>query len=163
MGGELSATVGPGSGPHRVMEPRSGHGDARADRPGDLEPRDLREDARADCRKPETKRVPLIEFPAATLEWNRLFALERPVQVEVGAGKGRFLIRSAQNDPASNWVGLETRWGTLRLGVERTLKRRLDNALFVRCDATEIVYTMNGTAASGNPAVVIVEPAPNSD
>ena len=31
------------------------------------------------------------------------------------------------------------------------------------CDGTEIVYTLNGTAASGNPAVQLIEPAPNSD
>ncbi|MBA3503883.1 MAG: prepilin-type N-terminal cleavage/methylation domain-containing protein [Deltaproteobacteria bacterium] len=31
------------------------------------------------------------------------------------------------------------------------------------CDNTEITYTMNGTAVSGNPAVALTEPAPNSD
>jgi len=31
------------------------------------------------------------------------------------------------------------------------------------CDGTPIVYTMNGTAVAGNPAVAIVEPAVNSD
>jgi type IV pilus assembly protein PilA len=31
------------------------------------------------------------------------------------------------------------------------------------CDGTEIVYTLTGTAAAGNPAVVLTEPPPNSD
>jgi type IV pilus assembly protein PilA len=31
------------------------------------------------------------------------------------------------------------------------------------CDNTEIVYTMNGTALNGNPAVTITEPAVNAD
>ena len=31
------------------------------------------------------------------------------------------------------------------------------------CDGTEIVYTLAGTAAGGNPAVTLTEPAPNSD
>lgn len=31
------------------------------------------------------------------------------------------------------------------------------------CDNKEIVYTLNGTAANGNPAVSITEPPPNSD
>ena len=31
------------------------------------------------------------------------------------------------------------------------------------CDGTEIVYTLTGDAASGNPAVTLTEPAPNSD
>src|SRR5262249_10277670 len=31
------------------------------------------------------------------------------------------------------------------------------------CDGTEITYTLNGTAVSGNPAVQLTEPPPNSD
>ena len=31
------------------------------------------------------------------------------------------------------------------------------------CDNTEIVYQMNGTAAAGNPAATLVEPAVNAD
>jgi type IV pilus assembly protein PilA len=31
------------------------------------------------------------------------------------------------------------------------------------CDGVEITYIMNGTAVSGNPAVDLTEPAPNSD
>jgi type IV pilus assembly protein PilA len=31
------------------------------------------------------------------------------------------------------------------------------------CDGTEIVYTLLGTAANGNPAVQLIEPPPNSD
>ena len=31
------------------------------------------------------------------------------------------------------------------------------------CDNTEITYTLNGTAANGNPAVNLTEPPPNSD
>ncbi|HEY0189591.1 MAG TPA: prepilin-type N-terminal cleavage/methylation domain-containing protein [Kofleriaceae bacterium] len=31
------------------------------------------------------------------------------------------------------------------------------------CDGVEIVYTLTGTSASGNPAVSLTEPAPNSD
>ena len=31
------------------------------------------------------------------------------------------------------------------------------------CDGTEIVYTLTGTAVSGNPAVQLTEPPPNSD
>lgn len=84
-------------------------------------------------------KIPLIEFPAEMLDWDRLLPVSRPVQVEIGAGKGRFLIRAAELDPASNWVGLETRWGTLKVGVERIMKRGLENALFVRCDAMETV------------------------
>ena len=83
--------------------------------------------------------LPLIEFPTEPLDWNSLFAVRRPVQVEIGAGKGRFLIRAAETDRGSNWVGLERRWSALSLGVDRITKRGLENAFYVRCDALEVV------------------------
>jgi tRNA (guanine-N7-)-methyltransferase len=86
-----------------------------------------------------TPSIPLIEFPRTPLDWDALFAKRLPIQVEVGAGKGRFLIRAAETDPASNWVGLERRWSALALGVERIARRGLTNALYIRCDAMEVV------------------------
>ena len=83
--------------------------------------------------------LPLLELPSEPLDWARLFAVLRPVQVEVGSGKGRFLIAAAERDRSTNWVGLERRWSTLSLGVERIVKRGLDNALIVRCDAMLVV------------------------
>lgn len=86
-----------------------------------------------------TRSLPLIELPAEPLDWDRLFPVRRPVEVEVGSGKGRFLIAAAERDRATNWVGLERRWSTLALGVERIVRRGLDNVLYVRCDAMEVV------------------------
>ena len=83
--------------------------------------------------------LPLIEFPKQTLDWNEVFAAPRPVQVEIGSGKGRFLIRAAERDPGSNWVGLERRWSSLALGVERIVKSGLTNVVYVRCDGMEVV------------------------
>ena len=83
--------------------------------------------------------LPLLELPEEPLDWERLFAVRRPVQVEIGSGKGRFLIAAAERDRRTNWVGLERRWSTLSLGVERIARRGLDNALMVRCDAMLVV------------------------
>ena len=83
--------------------------------------------------------LPLIEFPEETLDWERIFPVCRPVAVEVGSGKGRFLIRAAESDRGTNWCGLEVRWAHLALGVERIVNRGLDNACYVRCDAMEVV------------------------
>jgi len=97
--------------------------------------------------------LPLIEFPSEPLDWERLFPRRQPVQLEVGAGKGRFLIRAAQREPAVNWVGLERRWSTLSLAVERIARSGLDNALYVRCDAMEVLRRL---VAPGSVAAVHV-------
>jgi hypothetical protein len=33
----------------------------------------------------------------------------------------------------------------------------------IDCDTTTITYALNGTAVNGNPAVVLVKPAPGTD
>jgi tRNA (guanine-N7-)-methyltransferase len=86
-----------------------------------------------------SRALPLIELPTEPLDWERLFAVPRPVQVEIGSGKGRFLIAAAERDRTTNWVGLERRWTALALGVERIAGRGLDNALVIRCDAMQVV------------------------
>lgn len=81
----------------------------------------------------------LVEFPKAPLEWGALFARPAPIHVEVGSGKGRFLIRAAQASPAINWVGLERRWSSLAVATERIIRSQIGNVVVVRCDALEVI------------------------
>ena len=73
------------------------------------------------------------------LSWEEVFGNGNPVQVEVGIGKGRFLIESAQRYPAVNFLGIEWASKYLRIARDRSLKRELDNIRFVRTDAKEFV------------------------
>ena len=86
-----------------------------------------------------SRALPLIEFPDEPFDWGTFFPARQPVQLEVGAGKGMFLIRMAEREPGINWVGLERRWTTLALAVERIAKRGLTNALMIRCDAMGVL------------------------
>ena len=39
--------------------------------------------------------------------WGQLFGNEQPVQIEVGMGKGRFIMDMARLHPDRNYVGIE--------------------------------------------------------
>ena len=41
------------------------------------------------------------------LDFTALFGNDRPVVLEIGSGKGRFLIASAMEQPDVNFVGIE--------------------------------------------------------
>ena len=71
--------------------------------------------------------------------WDQVFGNGNPVQVEIGIGKGRFLIESAQRFPAVNFLGIEWASKYLRIARDRSLKRGLGNVRFVRTDAKEFV------------------------
>ena len=73
------------------------------------------------------------------LSWDEVFGNGNPVQVEIGIGKGRFLIESSQRFPAVNFLGIERASKYLRIARDRSLKRELGNVRFVRTDAKEFV------------------------
>jgi len=48
-----------------------------------------------------------VPDPAAPLDWAAVFGNANPVELEVGFGKGLFLLSSSENHPAVNFVGVE--------------------------------------------------------
>ncbi len=61
------------------------------------------------------------------LDWHRLFGNHNPVEMEIGCGKGRFIIKSARQNPAVNYFGIERAGTYYRILKERALKAGVDN------------------------------------
>ncbi len=71
--------------------------------------------------------------------WDRLFDNEKPVEVEIGCGKGRFLINSAMAYPEINYIGIERALRYFRIMKERVVRRDLANVRLLRDDAVYFV------------------------
>lgn len=74
--------------------------------------------------------------------WNEFFSIDRPVEIEVGIGKGRFLLEAAEKRPEINHVGIEWANKYLRFAELRALRRGLENVRFVRVDAREMMSSI---------------------
>ena len=72
------------------------------------------------------------------LDWPTLFGNDRPVEVEIGHGKGAFLVDAAVAHPEHNFIGIE--WASMRhvYTSERVAKRGLENVRLIRGDAASI-------------------------
>jgi tRNA (guanine-N7-)-methyltransferase len=68
-----------------------------------------------------------------------LFPRESPLEIEIGSGRGRFLLHRAAAHPERNFLGVDYRWRFLREGVERAHRRGLANLLFFKAEAEEVV------------------------
>lgn len=68
-----------------------------------------------------------------------VFGNDNPVVLELGIGKGRFLIQSAIEHPKLNWLGLEWASRYYRLVAERAARRGLKNFRVLRDDAARVV------------------------
>jgi tRNA (guanine-N7-)-methyltransferase len=90
------------------------------------------------------RRLPLEELapylldvpkPPAPLNWPTVFGNDNPVEVEVGFGKGLFLVRSGQAEPATNFLGIEVVRKYQLFTATRLAKRGLRNVRLVLADA----------------------------
>lgn len=73
------------------------------------------------------------------LDWQAVFGNSHPVEIELGIGKGRFIMAAAQARPQVNFVGVEWAAKYLRIAQARSQKRRLGNLRLVRAEAREFV------------------------
>jgi len=68
-----------------------------------------------------------------------LFSSRQPLKIEIGSGRGRFLLHRAAANPGINFLGIDYRWRFLKEGVERGERRGLANLLFFKAEAEEVV------------------------
>jgi len=71
----------------------------------------------------------------ATVDWSQVYASDNPVEIEVGSGKGLFLVTSAQTRPNVNFLGIEVVRALQYYIATRLAKRNLTNARAACVDA----------------------------
>jgi tRNA (guanine-N7-)-methyltransferase len=74
-----------------------------------------------------------------SIDWSEVFGESGSVEVEIGIGKGRFLLAAAEARPDVHHLGVEWANKYLRIAEARALARGLENIRFVRVDARELV------------------------
>jgi len=62
------------------------------------------------------------------IDWAELFENEQPVEIDVGSGRGLFLVTAAEANPDRNYLGIEIDYREGRRGAKRLMKRQLPNA-----------------------------------
>jgi tRNA (guanine-N7-)-methyltransferase len=76
-----------------------------------------------------------LSDPPTLLDWNAVFGNANPLEIEVGSGKGLFLITAAQAHPSINYVGLEIERKYQLYTATRVAKRGLLNVRVAYADA----------------------------
>ena len=66
--------------------------------------------------------------------WKDYFQNDHPIYVEIGMGKGKFIIENAIKYPEINFIGIE-KYDSVIVKAIQKLDCKLDNLVFVRADA----------------------------
>jgi tRNA (guanine-N7-)-methyltransferase len=94
------------------------------------------------------------------LNFEKLFANTHPVVLEIGSGKGRFLISTATEHPELNVVGIEKSLHYHRVIRDRVLKRHLENIRLINHDAFLVLRDMVPDASLAEIHVYFPDPWP---
>jgi len=70
--------------------------------------------------------------------WNQVFHNDHPVHIEVGCGKGQFIMDLAQKNPNINFIGIEKFDSVVIRGLDKLLTNPLANVRFIQKDAIHI-------------------------
>ena len=71
-------------------------------------------------------------------KWSEVFGNTNPVRIEIGMGKGDFLMELARRNPDINYVGIEKMSSVLIRAIQKHEKEELPNIRFIRMDAEYI-------------------------
>ena len=74
-----------------------------------------------------------------TLNFDDLFGRTAPVELEIGSGKGTFLLSQAQAHPEINYLGIEWANKFYKYAVDRIGRWALENVRIIRTDAAVLI------------------------
>lgn len=86
-------------------------------------------------RKEESQRFNIVDL-------KELFKNDNPVYLEIGCGKGKFIIENAVRNKNVNYLGVEVIANVLISGAEEVKKRDINNVKFFNMGAELLHYTL---------------------
>ena len=70
--------------------------------------------------------------------WQQIFGNDHPIRIEVGMGKGQFILEQASRNPDVNFVGIEKYSTVLLKAIRKREQMELSNIYFLCEDAREL-------------------------
>lgn len=92
------------------------------------------------------------------ISWPTLFEKDQPVEIDIGSGRGLFLLTAAVQYPERNFAGLEIDFTEGRRAAERLQKRSLPNARVIGGDANRMLAEMIAPASVDAAHVYFPDP-----
>ncbi|MBF7132597.1 tRNA (guanosine(46)-N7)-methyltransferase TrmB [Pediococcus pentosaceus] len=71
-------------------------------------------------------------------QWNQRFEKEQPIFIEVGTGKGQFIINMAKKYPQYNFIGIEIQKTVIAIALKNALEEEIPNLQFLYADGAEL-------------------------
>ena len=97
---------------------------------------------------------------AIPLDWNEVFGRSAPTDVEIGAGKGKFLNELATSQPQRNILAVERSAKYHKLCCERAARRGLVNIRLLRTTGEDLLFRLLAAGSVDRFFVLFPDPWP---
>lgn len=84
-------------------------------------------------REEKGQKIPREKY--APIIFGEFFGNSHPVEMEIGCGKGKFLVARAIGNPGINFLGIDRVSKFMNIGKTRAQKRAIPNVRFLRAEA----------------------------
>lgn len=71
-------------------------------------------------------------------KWHTFFGNSNPIHLEIGCGKGKFIMETAQKNPEINYVAVEVCLDVIIIAMEKVKAAGVTNVRFINFDAKDI-------------------------
>ena len=71
-------------------------------------------------------------------KWNDFFGNKNPIDIELGMGRGDFIINMALENPNTNYVGIELNESQTATAAQRVVGKKINNLKFIQMDAANL-------------------------
>ncbi len=75
--------------------------------------------------------------------WHKIFSNNNPINIEIGIGKGDFIIENALKYPNINFIGIEKYDSVIVRAIQKSNELELNNLKIIRMDAINLANIFN--------------------
>ena len=80
----------------------------------------------------------ISDFSAIKGNWNKEFNNDNPIYLEIGMGKGDFIVGLATKNPSINYVGIELSETVAAIALKKVMEHELSNVRVINKDAINL-------------------------
>lgn len=97
------------------------------------------------------------QTPASPLDWEKIYVPTQPLHLDIGCGKGRFLLSMATLEPSWNFLGLEIREPLVQEANTWRDEVGLTNLYYLFCNVNNSLHSLLSSLPSGRLQRVTIQ------
>ena len=101
-----------------------------------------------------------LNIVGAPYEWPEIFSRSAPIDVEIGSGKGKFLLELASASPERDFLAVERAGKYHRLCCDRAARQGIANVRLLRTTAEDLLFRLLNPASVENFYILFPDPWP---